>query len=63
MWALTLTILVVANNQVVPQTYTIERFASQETCMQIVPIAVANIRETARRSGTVPGIVNCSKEA
>jgi len=63
MWALTLTILVMANGQVVPQTYTIERFASQEVCMQIVPIAVANVQETARRSGTVPGIVNCSKEA
>jgi hypothetical protein len=63
MWALTLTILVLANGQVVPQTYTIERFASQEICMQIVPIAVANVQETARRSGTVPGIVNCSKEA
>jgi len=63
MWALTLTILVLANGQVVPQTYTIERFASQEVCMQIVPIAVANVQETARRSGTVPGIVNCSKEA
>jgi hypothetical protein len=63
MWALTLTILVLANGQVVPQTYTIERFASQEICMQLVPIAVANVQETARRSGTVPGIVNCSKEA
>ena len=63
MWTLTLTILVMANNQVVPKTYVIERFDSQETCMQIVPVAVANIQETARRSGTVPGIVNCSKEA